>query len=270
MLTHSLLHLYINYTDFFFPRETFLLYINEVASPAVTRKWFTICILQRPTERLSYRGCKSPITLQKAGMARKEMNSWNDSVTTTAPRYSYSDQDNQWQIIKGNTQHLKNLFQVSLWNCLSSLLLLWKKHLPSVEKQKDKTPLRFHQMWVSWLNLVFFPSRKWNYLAFVLLILLISWMIYSLTLHSFNSRQRFRAFMSWTYSRKCRKYYISTGKINEGFTHSHTKQRNPFTQVSAWVNNEMHWLSHWQDSLPSSTLDEQEKTGIAAGHASAS
>lgn len=174
----------------------------------------------------------------------------------TAPRYSYSDQNNQWQTIKGNIQHkIISSFTLKLSIFCAPHILLYGK------TKKNKTPLPFHQLWVCLLaeSIFFFPSRKWNYLAFVLLILLNSWMIYSLTLHSFNPRQRFRAFMSWIYLRKCRKYYISAGKINESLTWSHMKQRIPFTQANAWFNNEMQWLSHWHDSLPSSTLDEQEK-----------
>lgn len=136
-------------------------------------------------------------------------------------------------------------------------------------KNKQTTPHYLSIKYGSAVWIWFFsPPENEIIWHFVLLILLISWTLYSLTLHSFNPRHRFRAFMSWIYTRKCRKYYISTKKMNEGLTRSHMKQRISFTQIMP--ESTMRCTAKpLAGSLPSSTLDEQEKTGIAGGHASA-
>lgn len=92
-----------------------------------------------------------------------------------------------------------------------------------------------------------------------------------LSFHSFNPRHRLRALLSWISSRKCRRYYISTGKMYQGLTQRHMKprQRNIFyfnkCSNQAWDAPTL----RWQGSLLSSSLDEEEKTDIAGGHASA-
>jgi len=79
-------------------------------------------------------------------MARKEMNSWDSSVRVTAPVYSYSDQENEWQIIKATSSILsiycKFHFEIAY--------LLCSTH-PPLGKKRTQT----HQIWMCCLNLFF-------------------------------------------------------------------------------------------------------------------
>lgn len=100
--------------------------------------------------------CKSSITLQKTEKARKEMNSWDSSVRITAAVYSYSDQENQWQIIKLTPSILsiycKFRFEIAY--------LLFATYPPLREKNPNKIPPSFHQIWVCCLNLFFYSKIR--------------------------------------------------------------------------------------------------------------
>lgn len=72
-------------------------------------------------------------------MARKEMNSWDSSVRITAAVYSYSDQENQWQIIKLTPSILsiycKFRFEIAY--------LLFATYPPLREKKPKQNPTIF-------------------------------------------------------------------------------------------------------------------------------
>lgn len=72
----------------------------------------------KANRRIVLQSCKSPIPLQKTEMVWKLMNSWDSSLRITASVYSFSDQEDQWQIIKATPSILTIHCKL---HCLSSM-----------------------------------------------------------------------------------------------------------------------------------------------------